>query len=89
MFLELHGVYTMIEVARIKLPRSLNELVAFLSQNNFHLLVYVYQVFWSNCDIALDQNTVTKHYHSTFENIYRLTDESRNKYHECLICFKV
>ncbi|PHZ11878.1 uncharacterized protein RHIMIDRAFT_19900 [Rhizopus microsporus ATCC 52813] len=88
MSLEFYGIYTMTEIARIKLPKSINELAAFLSQKNFRSLLYVCQVFWSNCSIASDQKDVTERYRPIIENLYRLIDVSKNRYRECSLYFE-
>ncbi|KAI7906807.1 uncharacterized protein BX663DRAFT_483489 [Cokeromyces recurvatus] len=45
----LNHIYTMLEVERVKVPRSVVDLSTFLSLNNFQCLIYVCRVFWANC----------------------------------------
>ncbi|KAI9353944.1 hypothetical protein BD770DRAFT_445279 [Pilaira anomala] len=88
MSLDFKKIYTLTEITRFKVPNSIHGLSAFLSQKNFHALVYICQIFWSNCIIASNEEVLIERFSPTVENLYRLIDASRSKYRECSLSFE-
>ncbi|KAG1043106.1 hypothetical protein G6F43_011744 [Rhizopus delemar] len=84
------GIYTMYEIAKVLLPRSLEELSSFISLKNLRSLAQVSESFWQLCKSvpASEIGVMISNSRPTHPCFYNLIDSSKNKSRTCALRFE-
>lgn len=82
------GIYIMQELAQFTFPRSLEELVTFVSLKNIRTLMILTDTFWRLCRPARDTHTLQLKRRPTHPSIYSVIDSSKNRHRFCALRFE-
>jgi hypothetical protein len=81
-------LYTMVEIAHLTFPRSLEELASFVSLKTLQALLFICETFWRLCIPASDPEVIKRKYYPTQRTLYQLIDSSRDRHRECTLRFE-